>query len=116
MRVQAKIDWLGNVTFAVGLIAVLVGITYGILPYGGHAMGWTAPGVIGAIGGGILVLVAVRVRRAARERADVPPAPVPDPGVQRRERRHAAFGARARRADVHADPLAAGDLAARARL
>ena len=44
IRRPAKIDWWGNVTFAVGLIAVLVGITYGILPYGGHNMGWTAPG------------------------------------------------------------------------
>ena len=30
-------------TFAVGLIAILVGITYGIQPYGGHTMGWTEP-------------------------------------------------------------------------
>ncbi len=57
VRVRAKVDWLGNVTFAVGLIALLVGITYGILPYGGHTMGWTAPGVIGSIAGGLLVLV-----------------------------------------------------------
>ena len=58
VRVKARIDWLGNVTFAVGLIALLVGITYGILPYGGHTMGWTAPGVIAAIAGGITVLLA----------------------------------------------------------
>jgi MFS family permease len=58
VRVRARIDWLGNVTFAVGLIALLVGITYGILPYGGHTMGWTAPGVIGAIVGGLLLLIA----------------------------------------------------------
>jgi MFS family permease len=57
VRVKARIDWLGNLTFAVGLIAVLVGITYGILPYGGHTMGWTAPGVIAAIGGGLVMLV-----------------------------------------------------------
>jgi MFS family permease len=55
--VRAKIDWLGNATFAVGLIALLVGITYGILPYGGHTMGWTAPGVIGAIAGGLFMLL-----------------------------------------------------------
>jgi MFS family permease len=61
IRVRAKIDWLGNVTFAVGLVAVLVGITYGILPYGGHTMGWTAPGVIGAIAGGLIVLAAFLV-------------------------------------------------------
>ncbi len=58
VRRRARIDWLGNLTFAVGLIAVLVGITYGILPYGGHTMGWTAPGVIAAIAGGFIVLVA----------------------------------------------------------
>ena len=39
IRTPAKIDWLGNVTFAIGLIALLVGITYGLLPYGGHSMG-----------------------------------------------------------------------------
>lgn len=38
-RTRAKMDWWGgNATFAVGLIAVLVGITYGIQPYGGHTM------------------------------------------------------------------------------
>ncbi len=56
VRVKAKIDWLGNLTFAVGLIAVLVGITYGILPHGGHAMGWTNPWVLAAIVGGIVIL------------------------------------------------------------
>jgi EmrB/QacA subfamily drug resistance transporter len=56
VRKQAKIDWLGNITFAVGLIAVLVGITYGILPHGGHNMGWTNPLVIGCLVGGIIVL------------------------------------------------------------
>jgi MFS family permease len=56
VRVKAKIDWLGNVTFAVGLIALLVGITYGILPYGGHTMGWTSPGVIAGIVGGLAIL------------------------------------------------------------
>src|SRR6476620_1729630 len=43
---QAKIDWLGNITFAVGLVALLTGITYGIQPYGGHSMGWTSPFVL----------------------------------------------------------------------
>ena len=59
-RVRAKIDWAGNLTFAVGLIAVLTGIVYGIQPYGGHTMGWTNPFVLGAIFGG-LVLLAVFV-------------------------------------------------------
>jgi MFS family permease len=57
VRTPAKIDWIGNITFGAGLIAVLVGITYGILPYGGHTMGWTAPGVLGALAGGIVLLV-----------------------------------------------------------
>jgi MFS family permease len=55
-RVQASLDWWGNVTFAVGLISVLVGITYGIQPYGGHTMGWTSPLVVTTIGGGVLLL------------------------------------------------------------
>jgi MFS family permease len=52
----AKLDWWGNLTFAAGLIAVLVGITYGIQPYGGHTMGWTSPLVMRLIGGGLAVL------------------------------------------------------------
>jgi len=56
-RKPAKIDWWGNVTFAVGLIAVMIGITYGIQPYGHHTMGWTSPKVIAEIGGGILMLI-----------------------------------------------------------
>ncbi|MGP8001656.1 MAG: MFS transporter [Streptosporangiaceae bacterium] len=57
VRRPAKLDWWGNVTFAIGLIAVLVGITYGIQPYGGHTMGWTSPFVLTAIIGGIATLV-----------------------------------------------------------
>jgi MFS family permease len=57
-RQPSKIDWWGNVTFAVGLIAIMVGITYGIQPYGGHTMGWTSPKVIAEIGGGLLLLLA----------------------------------------------------------
>ncbi len=53
---RATIDWWGNLTFAVGLIAVMVAITYGIQPYGGHTMGWTSPFVLGCGIGGIIVL------------------------------------------------------------
>jgi MFS family permease len=56
IRRPARLDWAGNLTFAAGLIAVLVGITYGIQPYGGHTMGWTSPLVLGLIGGGLAVL------------------------------------------------------------
>ncbi len=58
VRVPARLDWWGNVTFAADLVAVLVGITYGIQPYGGLVMGWTSPLVLGLIGGGIAVLAA----------------------------------------------------------
>ena len=57
-RTPAKIDWLGNVTFAVGLIALLTGITYGIQPYGGHSMGWTSPLVLSGLIGGVALLTA----------------------------------------------------------
>ncbi|HVU78235.1 MAG TPA: MFS transporter [Gaiellaceae bacterium] len=55
-RRPAKIDWWGNLTFAVGLVAVMIGITYGIQPYGGHDMGWTSPWVLTALIGGVIVL------------------------------------------------------------
>lgn len=56
-RKPVKIDWVGNVTFAVGLILLLVGINYGIQPYGGHVMGWLSPKVLSYIIGGLLLLV-----------------------------------------------------------
>jgi MFS family permease len=52
-----KVDWPGNVTFAVGLSAVLAAITYGIQPYGGHSMGWTSPWVLTGLIGGVALLV-----------------------------------------------------------
>jgi MFS family permease len=57
VRKHARMDWWGNILFAVGLIAILVGITYGLQPYGGHAMGWTSPFVLSAIIGGVALLV-----------------------------------------------------------
>jgi MFS family permease len=57
VRKHARMDWWGNVLFGGGLIAVLVGITYGLTPYGGHAMGWTNPWVLTAIIGGVVLLV-----------------------------------------------------------
>jgi MFS family permease len=57
-RRPAKIDIPGNLTFGVGLTALLVAITYGIQPYGGHSTGWTNPWVIWGIVGGLALLVA----------------------------------------------------------
>ncbi|MFJ3794218.1 MFS transporter [Kitasatospora sp. NPDC090091] len=53
---RPRIDWWGNLTFAVGLTALLAGITYGIQPYGGHTMGWTNPWVLAGLIGGSAVL------------------------------------------------------------
>jgi MFS family permease len=58
VRSPAKIDWWGNLTFAVGLTAVLVGIVYGIEPHGGHSMGWTSPLVVSSFVIGVAFLVA----------------------------------------------------------
>nr|WP_296768541.1 MFS transporter [Rhodococcus sp. (in: high G+C Gram-positive bacteria)] len=55
-RGTGKIDWLGTVTFAVGLTALLTGITYGIQPYGDSSTGWGNPWVLAAVIGGIAVL------------------------------------------------------------
>src|SRR5580658_3351822 len=53
-----KVDYFGNLSFALGLTLLLVGITYGLLPYGGSSMGWGSPWVIGATSGGLGRLVA----------------------------------------------------------
>jgi len=54
---RARIDWAGNVTFAIGLILVMIGITYGIEPYGGSSMGWTNPTVLAELATGIAFLI-----------------------------------------------------------
>ncbi|WP_406114794.1 MFS transporter [Kitasatospora purpeofusca] len=56
VRRPGRIDWWGNITFAVGLTALLAAITYGIQPYGGHTMGWTNPWVLTGLLGGTAVL------------------------------------------------------------
>ena len=56
-RHRGRIDWWGNLTFALGLGGFLVALTIGIQPYGGHTMGWTSPVVIALMIGGLLLLV-----------------------------------------------------------
>ena len=55
-RRPGRIDWWGNSTFARGLVRLMVGITYGIQPYGGHTMGWTSPLVLSTLLGGLALL------------------------------------------------------------
>ena len=57
-RNRARIDWAGNVTFALGLILIMVGITYGIEPAGGHNTGWTSLPVLLELGVGLVSVVA----------------------------------------------------------
>jgi len=54
---KSRIDWWGNVTFGVGLVMVLIGMTYGLLPHGGKSMGWTGPWVLFELIGGAVFLV-----------------------------------------------------------
>ena len=53
---RGRIDWWGNVTFALGLGSLLIGVTFGIQPYRGQAMGWTSPHVLTLIIGGLVLL------------------------------------------------------------
>ena len=113
---RAKIDWWGNVTFGLGATALLVAITYGIQPYGGHPTGWTNPWVLTGLFGGAALLVRVLRDRDAHRRAHVPARPVQDPGLRGREPGQPARLDRPRRAAVHAGAVAGRDLAAAARL
>ena len=116
IRIPAKIDWLGNALFAIGLISVLIGIVYSLLPYGGHPTGWTNPYVLAAIFGGIVILVLFTWVETK----------VPQPMFRLSLFRIRAFTAgniagaarrpRPGRHAVHADHLAAGHLAPAARL
>jgi MFS family permease len=68
VRSRAPIDWPGNITFAAGLVLVMIGITYGIRPYGSSAMGWRSPLVDACLGAGaalLVVFVLVELRSAS---------------------------------------------------
>jgi MFS family permease len=64
VRNRAPIDLIGNLTFALGLVLIMIGITYGIRPHAGHTMGWTSPFVLTCIGAGITMLVAFTIIEA----------------------------------------------------
>jgi MFS family permease len=58
IRIKAKLDWLGNITFAAGLAMILTGVTYGIKPYGHSLTGWADPFVLEMVFGGLALLIA----------------------------------------------------------
>jgi MFS family permease len=64
---RAPIDWAGNVSFALGLILIMVSVTYGIRPYGTHSTGWGSPRVLALLGAGVACLLAfVVIERRVR--------------------------------------------------
>ncbi len=64
----APIDWWGNATFALGLILIMIAVTYGIRPADGHAVGWGSPRVLALVGAGVASLVAfVLVERRSHD-------------------------------------------------
>ena len=112
-RRPAKIDWPGNITFAVGLVLIMVGITYGIEPYGHDTMGWANPFVVLCLVGGAALLVVFGIIELRSEQ----------PMFRLQLFKIRAFTAGVspaswlrcpRRAHVHAHHLAAGDLVATA--
>ncbi|WP_067685896.1 MFS transporter [Nocardia jejuensis] len=58
VRTPGSLDIPGTVTFALGLTALLTGITYGIQPHGDSKTGWDNPWVLAAVFGGIALLLA----------------------------------------------------------
>ncbi|MGB8215624.1 MAG: MFS transporter [Anaerolineales bacterium] len=58
IRKHQHLDIPGNLLFALGLTALLIGATYGIEPYGTSTMGWGSPFVLACLIGGALALVA----------------------------------------------------------
>jgi MFS family permease len=54
---DTKIDIWGNLTFVVSITLLLLGVTYGLMPYGNDPMGWSNPWVIAAMVIGVVLLL-----------------------------------------------------------
>jgi EmrB/QacA subfamily drug resistance transporter len=57
-RQAQSLDWIGNVTFAGGLLALMFGLTEALTPYGNQSMGWSNPLVLIALALGAVLLAA----------------------------------------------------------
>jgi MFS family permease len=57
-RQVQSLDWMGNLTFAGGLLALMVGLTEALTPYGNQAMGWSNPVVVVLLAAGVILLFA----------------------------------------------------------
>jgi MFS family permease len=60
-RQVQSLDWMGNLTFAGGLLALMVGLTEALTPYGNQAMGWSNPVVVVLLTAGVISLFAFAV-------------------------------------------------------
>lgn len=56
-KVKAKLDIWGNVFLAAGILGIMLGLTYGMMPYGNHPMGWSNPWVLSGLIGGFACLL-----------------------------------------------------------
>ncbi|NYB26129.1 MAG: MFS transporter [Methanobacteriaceae archaeon] len=54
---DTKIDIWGNLTFVVSITLLLLGVTYGLMPYGNDPMGWSNPWVIASMVIGVVLLL-----------------------------------------------------------
>jgi MFS family permease len=54
---KTKLDLWGNITFVLGITLILVGVTYGLIPYGSSPMGWNNPWVIASMIIGLISLI-----------------------------------------------------------
>jgi MFS family permease len=55
--VKTKIDLWGNLTFVLAITLILLGVTYGLMPYGTNPMGWNNPWVITSMIMGLTLLI-----------------------------------------------------------
>jgi MFS family permease len=53
---RQRVDIWGNITFGLGMLGILVGLTYGIIPWKTHTMGWQNPFVLVSLIGGVVLL------------------------------------------------------------
>ena len=66
-RSAPRLDWLGNLTFAGGLLALMLGLTQALTPYKNQAMGWSNPAVVALLSaGGVMLAAFIGVESRAR--------------------------------------------------
>ena len=116
LRSPARIDWWGNLTFAAGLIMVLMAITYALQPFRQPRYGLDPAAGAGTSSGGSRTAGHLHLDGNPGAPAARGPSSVPHPGLHRRKHRRLLGRCESRGATVHAHHLAAGHLATFARL